>query len=489
MTNQNKWEAIIGLEIHVELNTKTKLFSRAPNRFGDEPNTNITEVCTGEPGALPVLNRAAVHKAVAFGCAVNAEVAHFSKFDRKSYFYPDNPRNFQITQFDQPIVLGGEIVTEVDGKEKTFKIDRAHLEDDAGTLRHFSSFVGVDYNRAGVPLLEIVSEPCLHSAKDAIAYAMMVRSIMQYVDASDCNMEEGSLRIDANISVRKFGEETLRNKTEIKNMNSFNFMGIAIDAEIKRQIHEYEINTDKNIEDVIEQATYRWDPEKMAIQMMRLKESADDYRYFPEPDLLPIVLTDEYIESIRSKLPELPYKRNIRYIKELKLSHKNAEFLTNDKTLADYFEEGLKYCKNAKSLCNWIIVEFSGRLKDTGKTILDTDISSKSIAELVNLIDDGTITGKIAKAVADDMMADSTKTALEIVKANPDYQPMDNHGELERFVDEAISKNHQAIVDYKNGRDRALGAIVGQVMKQTRGKASPKIVNKILLEKIENYEV
>ncbi|MCB1149295.1 MAG: Asp-tRNA(Asn)/Glu-tRNA(Gln) amidotransferase subunit GatB, partial [Chlamydiia bacterium] len=246
-----KWETVIGLEIHAELNTKSKLFSVAPNRFGDEPNTNITEVCTGQPGALPVLNKEAVLKAVQFGCAINADVQHFSKFDRKSYFYPDSPRNFQITQFDEPIVLGGEVVAEVDGKEQTFRVNRVHLEDDAGMLKHFSGFAGVDYNRAGVPLIEIVSEPCIHSGKEAAAYAMAVRAILQYIDASDCNMEEGSLRFDVNISVRPEGEKGFRNKSEIKNLNSFTFMQMAIEAEVERQIAEYEANPDVDPAEVI----------------------------------------------------------------------------------------------------------------------------------------------------------------------------------------------------------------------------------------------
>lgn len=256
------WETVIGLEIHAELNTKSKLFSVAPNRFGDEPNTNITEVCTGQPGALPVLNKEAVKKAVQLGCALNARVAHFSKFDRKSYFYPDSPRNFQITQYDQPIVSGGFVVAEVDGVEMTFTINRVHLEDDAGMLKHFSSFAGVDYNRAGVPLVEIVSDPCIHSPREAAAYAMAVKAILQYIDASDCNMEEGSLRIDANISVRPVGEQGLRNKIEIKNMNSFSYMEMALESEIKRQIKEYTSNPNTPHKEIIKQATYRWDPEK-----------------------------------------------------------------------------------------------------------------------------------------------------------------------------------------------------------------------------------
>ncbi len=479
------WEAVIGLEIHVELNTKSKLFSRAPNRFGDEPNTNITEVCTGQPGALPVLNKEAVHKAVMFGCAIGAQIAHESKFDRKSYFYPDNPRNFQITQFYEPIIIGGKVVAEINGEERIFDVEHAHLEDDAGMTKHFTDFAGIDYNRAGVPLLEIVSEPCMRTPQEAAAYAMAVRSIMQYLGASDCNMEEGSLRFDANVSVRKKGETGLRTKTEIKNMNSFNFMELAVASEIRRQIREYERNPDKDIDKVIDQATYRWDLARKETVLMRRKEYADDYRYFPEPDLVPIVLTDAYIEKVRSELPEMPLQRLRRYVKDFGISPDSAFILTSDKPLANYFEEGSKNCANARSLCNWIIGEFAGRLKDTGKTLMDTGIPALEIAELVNAIEKGTITGKIAKKVADDMFADPTKTVAEIVASNPDYQPMDNSDEIEAMVNQVLGEHPQSIEDFKQGKDKAFAFLVGQVMKMSRGKASPKVVNELLRSKIE----
>ncbi len=281
------WELVIGLEIHVELNTQTKLFSSAPNLFGSEPNTNISAICTGQPGTLPSLNQEAVKKAILFGLATSGHIAPYSRFDRKSYFYPDSPRNFQITQYEMPLIHGGHVTADVEGVSKTFKIHHTHLEDDAGMLKHFSHFAGVDYNRAGVPLIEIVSEPCLHSAKDAIAYAMMIKAILQYLDVSDCNMEEGSLRMDANISVRPKGSQEYRTKIEIKNMNSFTFMGMAIEAEFKRQVKEYILNEGRDPKEVIEQATFRWDPEKKETVLMRKKESADDYRYFIEPDLPP----------------------------------------------------------------------------------------------------------------------------------------------------------------------------------------------------------
>ncbi len=484
MSQNDNWEAVIGLEIHVELNTKSKLFSHAPNRFGDEPNSNIDVVCTGQPGALPVLNKEAVRKAVQFGCAVGANVAPISRFDRKSYFYPDSPRNFQITQFYEPIVIGGQVVVEVEGVEKTFQIHHAHLEDDAGMLKHFTSFAGVDYNRAGVPLLEIVSEPCMHTPRDAAAYAMAVKGIMQYLDASDCNMEEGSLRIDANISVRKKGETGLRNKIEIKNMNSFNFLEMALAAEIQRQIREYVKHGDADYTNVIKQATYRWDPQKKETVIMRRKECADDYRYCPEPDLVPIVLTPAFIEEVRATLPEMPLERLRRYVKNLQLSPDSAFVLTSDKPLADYFEEGLKTCSNARNLCNWIIVEFAGRLKDSGKSLMDLGIPASELALLVNLIDQGTITGKIAKKVADDLMAAPGKSVKEIVDSNPDYQPLHAEDEIEVLVDQVLAEHAQSIADYRAGKDKAFAFLVGQVMKLTRGKASPKIVNDLLKKKL-----
>ena len=479
------WEPVIGLEIHVELNTKSKLFSVAPNHFGDDPNTNITEVCTGQPGSLPVLNKEAVRKAVQFGCAIQSEIAKFSKFDRKSYFYPDSPRNFQITQYDQPIVIGGTIIADVDGEEKTFAINRVHLEDDAGMLKHFSTFAGVDYNRAGCPLIEIVSEPCIHTPREAVAFAMAVKAILQYIDASDCNMEEGSLRIDTNISVRPKGEKTLRNKIEIKNLNSFNFMEMALKAEIHRQIEEYRNNPSLPLDQVIQAATYRWDPEKSETVLMRRKETADDYRYFPEPDLVPIVLTDAYIEEIRNSLPELPLQREKRYVRTLNLSQHQAFLLTSEKALADYFEEALQICSNGRALANWLVVEFSGRLKESGKTILSSGIKPEHVASLVNLIEKATITGRIAKSVADEMVVQPGKDPAEIVAKNPDYQPLTDQAEIESYVDKVLGENGQSVTDYKAGRDKAFAFLVGQVMKLCRGKASPQLVNELLKQRME----
>jgi aspartyl-tRNA(Asn)/glutamyl-tRNA(Gln) amidotransferase subunit B len=474
------WELVVGLEIHAQLNTKTKIFSSAPNRFGDEPNVNISNVCTGQPGALPILNKEVVRKAVQFGLAIGADISRVSTFDRKSYFYPDSPRNFQITQFENPIIRGGHIAA--DGK--TFQINRAHIEDDAGMLKHFSTFAGVDYNRAGAPLIEIVSEACIHSAKEAVSYASAIRAILLYLDACDGNMEEGSLRMDANISVRPKGEKGLRPRIEIKNMNSFTFLEMAINAEMSRQVRLYLNNPHKDPIELIPPGTYRWDPEKKETILMRTKESADDYRYFPEPDLSPVVLSDEFVDEIRSRLPELPQDRLRRYVSDLGLTEYAAITLINEKAISDYFEEGLKTCSNARLLCNWITIEFAGRLKDSGKTLIDLHIPPQHIAKLALLIETGKITGPIAKAVADEMVASPALDPEAIVAKNPDYQPMGDAASIEPLVDQVLAANPQSVADFKAGREKAFAFLVGSVMKLTRGKASPQIVNDLLRKKL-----
>lgn len=480
-----EWEAVVGLEIHAQLNTQTKLFSCAPNHFGDEPNTNITAVCTGHPGTLPILNKEAVKKAIQWGHAISAKIPLISRFDRKSYFYPDSPRNYQITQFDHPIVVGGTITCHINGEDKTLTLDHTHLEDDAGTCKHFNDFGGVDYNRAGTPLIEIVSHPCIGvSPQEITAYARMIRAILQYIDASDCNMEEGSLRVDVNVSVKKIGEEKLRNKVEIKNMNSFNFIEMAIDAEVKRQIKLYTKNPDKSHDELVPQSTFRWDPEAKVTKLMRLKEAAEDYRYFPEPDLPPIVLSQEYIDGIAKDLPELPFERKKRYVEELGLTRDQAILLTNEKILSDYFEEASKLCKNTRNLCNWIIVEFQGRFKDSGLTLPESNVLPENVAKLVNLIDDKTITGKIAKSVADDMIAMDGKDCEAIIKENPNYQPVRDTEMIEKFVDQVLEENAQSVADFKSGKQKAFGFLVGQVMKISKGKAPPSLVNEILKKKL-----
>lgn len=480
----DEWEPVVGLEIHVQLNTKSKLFSSAANHFGDEPNTNISVVCTGQPGALPVLNKEAVRKAVQFGLAIKAEIALVSTFDRKSYFYPDSPRNFQITQFEHPIITGGKITAFVDGRAKTFHINRAHLEDDAGMLKHFTTFAGVDYNRAGAPLIEIVSEPCIHSGKEASSYASAIRAILLYLDVSDGNMDEGSLRMDANISVRPKGSTELRPRIEIKNMNSFSFLEMAIESELKRQVALYKKNPDLPPQEVIVPGTYRWDPEKKEAILMRRKETADDYRYFPEPDLVPITLTQSYIDQIQSSLPELPGERYQRYQSELNLTPYAAALLINDKPLCDYFERTLSLYSDARKLCNWVSVEFPGRLKESGQTLDSIGIPPAHVAKLLQMIDTGLITGRIAKQVADDMVASPGLDPETIVKQNPDYSAVNSASEIEPLVDQVLKDNPSSIADYKAGREKALAFLVGQVMKLSKGKASPAIVNELILKKI-----
>ncbi|MCH9613629.1 MAG: Aspartyl/glutamyl-tRNA(Asn/Gln) amidotransferase subunit B [Chlamydiia bacterium] len=466
---KDTWELIIGLEIHAQLNTRTKIFSPTAYQFGSEPNENIGIVDTGQPGALPVLNLEAVHKAAAFGCAVDAEVALFSKFDRKSYFYPDSPRGFQITQFDQPIVIGGKV--HADGK--TFTIEHAHLEDDAGMLKHFSSFAGVDYNRAGVPLIEIVSDPCMRSPSEASSYAMAVRAILQYIDAADCNMEEGGMRMDVNVSVRPKGSTELRPKIEIKNMNSFFFMEMAIEAEYRRQTNIYENGG------TIKQSTFRFDPATERTIEMRSKEEAKDYRYFPEPDLPPIVLTREFVDEIRKNLPELPHQRRERYLNTLNLTEYSTNILISDKALSDHYETALKHTSHAIPLCNWLTAEFVGRIKDTHQPLPPPE----DIATLVNLIHDKTITGKIAKKVADDMLSTGKSPTL-IIEENPDYKPVSDTSTLEPIIDQVLKDNPQSIEDFKAGKDRAFNYLVGQIMKASRGKASPDIVKELLSKKL-----
>ncbi len=376
------------------------------------------------------------------------------------------------------------IHADVDGKSKIFHVNRAHLEDDAGMLKHFTNFAGVDYNRAGAPLIEIVSEPCIHSPKEASAYAMAIRAILLYLDACDGSMEEGSLRIDANISVRPRGETTLRPRVEIKNMNSFSFLEMAIVGEVNRQIGLYINNPHRSPIELIPPGTYRWDAEAKETVLMRAKESSDDYRYFSEPDLPPIFLTEGYIDSIRDALPELPHNRYKRYISDLGLTEYSASILVNEKALSDYFEEANAIAKNPRLVCNWITVEFAGRLKEKGQTFAEIGIPPKHIAKLVQMIDHNQITGRIAKDVADEMIASPHMDPEAIVKQNPDFQPMEDTASIEPLIDQVLAENPQSVADFKAGRDKAFAFLVGQVMKLTRGKASPQIVNALLHQKI-----
>jgi aspartyl-tRNA(Asn)/glutamyl-tRNA(Gln) amidotransferase subunit B len=479
------WEPVIGLEIHVQLLTKTKLFSAAPCRFGAPPNTLITEIDTGQPGSLPMLNQEAVRLALQFGLAIRAEIALISGFDRKSYFYPDNPRNFQITQFYRPLIRGGTITCDIAGHTRHFAIERAHLEDDTGMLKHVAGYTGIDYNRAGAPLLEIVSEPMIHSPKEAVAYAMAIKALMQYLGASDCNMEKGSLRIDANVSVRPKGSKGLRPKAEIKNMNSFHYMELAIEAEIRRQIRLYTLQPHEDPKVLLQQATYRFDPVKKESILMRRKEEAQDYRYFPEPDLPPLVLTEQFIEAQRLGLPELPHQRYLRYISDLQLSPGAASALVGDKFLSDYFEEALKVCGLPSALCNWLIAEFAGRLKEKGSSLQKSGLLSRNVGKLVKLIHDQVITGKMGKLIADEMVKHPERDPEEIVRDNPNYQPLQDAAAIEPIVEEVLQAHPASIADYKAGKIKALAFLVGQVMEKTGGKASPAVVNALIQEKLD----
>lgn len=489
MNYSQPWEVVIGLEVHTQLNTTTKLFSPALNRFGDEPNTNIHPICLGLPGTLPKVNKEAVRKAVILGCALESTICHISQFDRKNYFYPDAPRNFQITQFYEPILRGGHILAEVEGKWMRFDLDRAHLEDDAGMLKHFTSFGGVDYNRAGSALIEIVSKPCMHSSKEAAAYVRALKQILQHMDISHCNMEEGHLRIDVNVSVRKYGEQELRPKAEIKNMNSISNLELALEAEILRQIRIYEQNPGVAPKNLLKQSTYRWDPDRKEIVLMRTKETAEDYRYFPDPDLPPLVLDEDFIHAIRSNLPELPYDKRLRYIQQWHISTAVADQLIEDKSLCDYFERAIQELdgpeKYAQSVCNWILIEFAGRLKEKGISILDSGIAPEYIGNLVHLIEHGIITGKIAKSVADDMVASPSLSPFVIVESNPSYRPVSDEVSLRAAIEGVFTAFPQAVQDYKTGIQKAYGFLVGKTMAATKGQGEPSTVNRLLKQMLD----
>ncbi|MFZ4098942.1 MAG: Asp-tRNA(Asn)/Glu-tRNA(Gln) amidotransferase subunit GatB [Chlamydiia bacterium] len=479
-----EWEPVIGLEVHAQLNTRTKLFSRAQNRFGDEPNTHLSIVCTGQPGALPLLNRAAVRKGIQLGLALGSNIQLTSTFDRKSYFYPDSPRNFQITQYYAPLLKGGSITAWVKGERRQYAITRAHLEDDAGMLKHFTQFAGVDYNRAGVPLIEIVSEPCLHSAEDAVAYLSSLKALLQYTQVSDANMEQGHLRVDCNISVRKRGEKGLRPRIEIKNMNSFGNLQLAVESEIVRQVHLYEKNPQAPPEQLIQPGTYRFDLESRQVLLMRRKEAAEDYRYCPEPDLPPLVLNEAEIEELRKSLPELPHMRVARYL-ELGIPFDLAWFVVHEKSLCDYFERGLSASPQPRSYANWVLVEFLGRFKDRDVPLIESGVQPGHIAELTQLIADGTITGKIAKAVADEMVKQPGTAPGKIVADSPSFQPMQDAGSLPQIVDQVLAQHGQSVIDYHAGKQRAFGFLVGQVMAATQGKAPPAAVNQLLRQALD----
>ncbi len=478
----DEWELVIGLEVHLQLSCSSKMFGAEPYSFGGDPNSYIGVVSTGQPGSLPVVNRKAIYKAVCFGVAIDADIAPLCRFDRKSYFYPDNPKNFQITQFESPIIRGGKLFYDLDSESKSISVHHAHLEEDTATLKHFADFSGIDYNRAGVPLLEIVSEPAIHSAAEAAAYVSMIQSIAEYMDVATAHMEEGGLRIDANISVRKKGEKGLRNKMEIKNMNSIAHMEAALKQAADEQIQFYRANPRKTIE----KSTFRFDADKGQLLFMRKKEGAKDYRYLPEPDIPPIILSKEYIDKIRRGLPELPKKKYDRYRSEYQLSSQSAWLIANSKPLANYFEKGMESCSNSVGLANWITVEFAGRLKDSGTSIWNGAIPSSHIAQLVNLIEEGTITGKMAKEVADRMVADPSCSPKEIINSNLAYRPIQEEATLERLIDQVISSYPDSVADFKSGKRKAFDFLIGQAMNLSKGTAPPAEVDAILKKKLNS---
>ncbi len=482
------WETVIGLEIHAQLSTQSKIFSGSSTAFGAAPNTQANLVDLGYPGVLPVLNKQVVQMAVKFGLAVNATVAKRSVFARKNYFYPDLPKGYQISQYELPIVEHGqmEIVLE-DGSTKIIGITRAHLEEDAGKSLHedFQGYSGIDLNRAGTPLIEIVSEPDMRSGKEAIAYLKKIHTLVQYLDICDGNMQEGSFRCDANVSVRREGEEKLGTRCEIKNLNSFRFIEKAIHYEVARQIDVIEGGGK------VKQETRLYDPDKGETRALRSKEEANDYRYFPDPDLLPVILDDGFISKVRSTLPELPDEKAARLIRDYDLPKYDAGVLTSSREMADYYETVIQHLSgdahrnkvgNAKLAANWVMGELSGALNRDGIEIIHSKVSANALAGLLARINDETISGKIAKEVFESMWSDG-KSADEVIETKGLKQITDT-GAIEKVIDEVIAANPAQLADYRSGKDKLFGFFVGQVMKITAGKANPAQVNELLKKKL-----
>ena len=474
------WEVVIGLEIHAQLATKSKIFSGASTAYGAEPNTQTSVVDIALPGVLPVLNKEAVHMAVKFGMAIGAEVADRSVFARKNYFYPDLPKGYQISQFDLPIVGLGSIDIELEnGQTKTIGITRAHLEEDAGKSLHedYAGMTGIDLNRAGTPLLEIVSEPDMRSAKEAVAYMKKIHTLVQYIGICDGNMQEGSFRCDANVSVRPKGQEEFGIRAELKNINSFRFVERAINIEVERQIDLIEDGG------VVVQETRLYDSVKNETRSMRSKEEANDYRYFPDPDLLPVMITEEYRQQVRAELPELPEQKQQRYMDELGLSAYDAGVITASLALASYFETVAEKTGDAKLSANWITGELSARLNREEIDIQDAAVDAEAFSLLLKRIKDNTISGKIAKDVLDAMW-NGEGSADEVIESKGLKQITDT-GAIEAFVDEVIANNPSQFEELKGGKDKMMGFFVGQVMKMSKGKANPAQVNELIRSKMQ----
>ncbi|WP_027094525.1 Asp-tRNA(Asn)/Glu-tRNA(Gln) amidotransferase subunit GatB [Cohnella thermotolerans] len=479
MSILSRYETVVGLEVHVELHTKSKIFCGCSTSFGAPPNTHTCPVCLGHPGVLPVLNRQAVEYAMKAAMALNCEIAEWCKFDRKNYFYPDSPKAYQISQYDQPIGSNGWIDIEVNGETKRIGITRLHLEEDAGKLTHIEGGFGslADFNRVGTPLVEIVSEPDIRSPEEAKAYLEKLRAIMLYCEVSDVKMEEGSLRCDANISLRPHGQKEFGTKTELKNMNSFRGVQRGLEYEQLRQAEVLESGGR------IVQETRRWDEAQGKTFSMRSKEDAHDYRYFPDPDLVRLHIDDEWKARVRASIPELPDARRARYTQQYGLSSYDAGVLTASKKLADFFEESLKYTSDAKASANWIMGDLLGYLNANGLELEDVKITGQGLGEMIGLIEKGTISTKIAKTVFKSMI-ESGKSPQQIVEEQGLVQISDE-GAILSIVDAVIAANPQSVEDYRGGKDKAIGFLVGQIMKETKGKANPGLVNKLLMERLK----
>ncbi|WP_286946277.1 Asp-tRNA(Asn)/Glu-tRNA(Gln) amidotransferase subunit GatB [Acetobacterium sp. UBA5834] len=468
-----EYEIVIGMEIHVELGTKTKIFCSCPTEFGQDENTHTCPVCLGMPGVLPVLNEKVVEYATRAGLALNCEIAHFSKMDRKNYFYPDLPKAYQTSQFDLPICTGGAVGIEVDGVKKDIGITRIHIEEDAGKLLHESADgTLLDVNRCGVPLIEIVTEPDLRSAEEARAFAEKVRNILEYTGVSDCKMEQGSMRFDVNLSIREKGSEVLGTRTEMKNLNSFRALIRAVQYESKRQIIEL-----KKGREII-QETRKWDDAKGVSSSLRSKEEAHDYRYFPEPDLVPIVLEPSYIEKIKSELPELPEAKKQRYVEEYKLPEYDAGVLTTTGVTARFFEEAVALYNEPKQISNWMMVEIPPLLKENEQSMETITITPAQLVELLKLVKDKVISGTSGKEVLKEMFI-SGKNAGDIVKEQGLAQ-MSDTGELEAIIEKIVADNPKSVEDIGAGNEKAYGFLTGQVMKATKGKANAQVANEII---------
>ena len=471
-----EYETVIGLEVHVELATKTKIFCGCSTAFGGAPNTHTCPVCTGMPGSLPVLNKQVVEYALAVGLAANCQIHQHCKFDRKNYFYPDNPQNYQISQLYLPICHDGWIEIETDAGRKKVRIHEIHMEEDAGKLVHddWEDCSLVDYNRSGVPLIEIVSEPDMRSAEEVIAYLEKLRMTIQYLGASDCKLNEGSMRADVNLSVREVGSEKFGTRTEMKNINSFKAIQHAIEGERERQIELLEEGR------AVIQETRRWDDNKESSRPMRSKEDAQDYRYFPDPDLVPIVVSDEFLEEIRSRQPELQEEKLARYEKDYDIPAYDAQIITSSKKMADFFEATTKICGKPKKVSNWLMGETLRLQKENSLEQDQIPFSPVHLADLIDLAEDGSINNTVAKEVFEEIFKNDIDPKQYVEEHG--LKSVSDEGELRAIVEEMIAKNPKAIEDYNNGKKKALGAIVGQTMKATQGKANPGTVNKILME-------